>query len=114
MAAGRDVDLDERQTCGSDRGPGHLAEAFGITPERDKEDLTSPKSDLWITDDGFRPQRIEDHATHRHHQSRRATPAYIIPETDCFPVKRRRPAATPCSASNFTGRMQLIERTKSD
>jgi len=41
-------------------GPGRLAEAFGITRERDNEkDLTSPKSDLFITDDGFRPGRIE-------------------------------------------------------
>ena len=41
-------------------GPGRLAEAFGITRERDNEkDLTSRKSDLFIVDDGFRPQRIE-------------------------------------------------------
>ena len=41
-------------------GPGRLAEAFGITRERDNEkDLTSPKSDLFITDDGYRPGRIE-------------------------------------------------------
>lgn len=41
-------------------GPGRLAEAFGITRERDNEkDLTSPRSDLVITDDGFRPRRIE-------------------------------------------------------
>ncbi|HET7207063.1 MAG TPA: DNA-3-methyladenine glycosylase, partial [Terriglobales bacterium] len=42
-------------------GPGRLAEAFGITRERDNgKDLTSPKSDLWIADAGFRPQRILD------------------------------------------------------
>jgi DNA-3-methyladenine glycosylase len=41
-------------------GPGRLAEAFGITRERDNEkDLTSPKSDLFIGDDGFRPKGIE-------------------------------------------------------
>jgi DNA-3-methyladenine glycosylase len=40
-------------------GPGRLAEAFGITRERDNgKDLTSPKSDLWLADDGFRPERI--------------------------------------------------------
>ncbi len=40
-------------------GPGRLAEAFGITRERDNnKDLTSRKSDLWIADDGFRPQRV--------------------------------------------------------
>ena len=61
MAAGRDVDLDETTDLRKlTSGPGRLAEAFGITRERDNEkDLTSPKSDLWITDDGFRPQRIE-------------------------------------------------------
>jgi len=40
-------------------GPGRLAEAFGITRERDNgKDLTSPKSDLWLADDGFRPERV--------------------------------------------------------
>jgi DNA-3-methyladenine glycosylase len=41
-------------------GPGRLAQAFGITRERDNEkDLTRARSDLFIADDGFRPQRIE-------------------------------------------------------
>ena len=40
-------------------GPGWLAEAFCITRERDNgKDLTSPKSDLWLADDGFRPERV--------------------------------------------------------
>lgn len=40
-------------------GPGRLAEAFGITRERDNDkDLASPKSDLWIADDGYRPKRV--------------------------------------------------------
>jgi DNA-3-methyladenine glycosylase len=41
------------------RGPGRLAEAFGITRNRDNGcDLTSGKSSLWIGDDGFRPRNI--------------------------------------------------------
>jgi len=41
-------------------GPGRMAEAFGITRERDNgKDLTNPRrSDLWIGDDGFRPKRV--------------------------------------------------------
>jgi DNA-3-methyladenine glycosylase len=40
-------------------GPGRMAEAFGITRERDNgKDLTSASSDLWIADDGFRPRRV--------------------------------------------------------
>jgi DNA-3-methyladenine glycosylase len=40
-------------------GPGRMAEAFGITRERDNgEDVTSTKSDLWIADDGYRPAQI--------------------------------------------------------
>jgi DNA-3-methyladenine glycosylase len=40
-------------------GPGRLAEALGITRPRDNDkDLTSSKSDLWIADDGCRPERV--------------------------------------------------------
>jgi len=40
-------------------GPGRLAEAFGITRERDNgKDLTSPCSDLFVTDDGYTPPRV--------------------------------------------------------
>lgn len=40
-------------------GPGRLAEAFGITRERDNgKDLTSLSSDLFIADDGYRVRRI--------------------------------------------------------
>jgi DNA-3-methyladenine glycosylase len=61
MALARDIELNERTDLRKlTSGPGRLAEAFGITRERDNEkDLTSKKSDLFITDDGFRPQRIE-------------------------------------------------------
>ncbi len=41
-------------------GPGRLAEAFGITRPRDNgKDLTSPKSNLWLADDGYRPRRVQ-------------------------------------------------------
>lgn len=40
-------------------GPGRLAEAFGITRERDHaKDLTDAASDLFIADDGYRPDQI--------------------------------------------------------
>ena len=61
MAEARDIVLDETTDLRKlTSGPGRLAEAFGITRERDNEkDLTSRKSDLSIVDDGFRPRRIE-------------------------------------------------------
>jgi DNA-3-methyladenine glycosylase len=40
-------------------GPGRLAEAFGITRTRDNgKDLASPRSDLFIADDGYRVPQI--------------------------------------------------------
>ncbi len=61
MAQARDLSMEEAADLRIlTSGPGRLAEAFGITRERDNEkDLTSPKSDLFIVDDGFRPGRIE-------------------------------------------------------
>jgi DNA-3-methyladenine glycosylase len=61
MAQARDISIDGTSDLRKlTSGPGRLAEAFGITRERDNEkDLTSPKSDLFIVDDGFRPGRIE-------------------------------------------------------
>ncbi len=40
-------------------GPGRMSEALGITRLRDNDkDFSSPKSDLWLADDGIRPGRI--------------------------------------------------------
>jgi DNA-3-methyladenine glycosylase len=40
-------------------GPGRMSEALDITRQRDNDkDLTSKRSDLWLADDGFRPDRI--------------------------------------------------------
>jgi len=40
-------------------GPGRLSEAFGITRIRDNGcDLTSPESELWIGDDGYRARNF--------------------------------------------------------
>ena len=40
-------------------GPGRMSEALDITRERDNnKDLTTSRSDLWLADDGFRPERI--------------------------------------------------------
>jgi DNA-3-methyladenine glycosylase len=61
MAEARDISIDGNSDLRQlTSGPGRLAEAFGITRERDNEkDLTSANSDLFIVDDGFRPGRIE-------------------------------------------------------
>lgn len=61
MAAARGGILaDFRDLSGLTSGPGRLAEAFGITRERDNgKDLTSRASDLWIADDGFGRPRVK-------------------------------------------------------
>src|SRR5882762_4865556 len=54
LSLGRATDLRKLTS-----GPGRLAEALGITRERDNgKDLTSPQSDLWIADDGFRAGKL--------------------------------------------------------
>jgi DNA-3-methyladenine glycosylase len=60
MARARDLSLKETKDLRKlTSGPGRLAEALGITRERDNgKDLTSPKSNLWIADDGFQIGKI--------------------------------------------------------
>ena len=63
MSAARDLALPSAPRPAQLRmiasGPGRMSEALGITRVRDNDkDLTSPKSDLWLADDGFRPERI--------------------------------------------------------
>ncbi len=60
MARARDIELQgARDLVRLTSGPGRMAEAFGITRERDNgSDLTSPGSGLWIGEDGFRARNI--------------------------------------------------------
>jgi len=51
--------LTERSKRLLTTGPGRLCEAMKITRARDNDlDMTSPKSGVWIGDDGYRPPRI--------------------------------------------------------
>jgi len=66
MAAARDIgivqdtDLHKIAILKSiSSGPGRLAEALGVTRERDNEKrFFSPRSDLQIVDDGYRVRRV--------------------------------------------------------
>jgi DNA-3-methyladenine glycosylase len=60
MARSRNVSVNSaRDLRKLTSGPGRLAEAFGITRERDNDkDLTSARSDLFIADEGYRVSRI--------------------------------------------------------
>jgi DNA-3-methyladenine glycosylase len=60
MAAARDVDVtNPRDLRKISSGPGRMAEALGVTRERDNDkSFFSAKSDLRIGDDGFRVRRV--------------------------------------------------------
>jgi len=60
MARSRGLTMKgERDLRNLTSGPGRLAEAFGITRERDNaKDLASSDSDLFIADDGYRVKRV--------------------------------------------------------
>jgi DNA-3-methyladenine glycosylase len=57
MAVRRDITVETpRDLRLLTSGPGRMAEAFGVTRERDNgKDLTSIRSGLWLADDGFVP-----------------------------------------------------------
>ncbi len=61
MARLREVTVDKPSDLRKlTSGPGRLADAFGITRQRDNEkDLTDASSDLFIVEDGCRPDRIQ-------------------------------------------------------
>ena len=60
MARARNLPVDgTRDLRKLTSGPGRLAEAFGITRNRDNgKDLASSRSDLFLADDGYRASRI--------------------------------------------------------
>jgi DNA-3-methyladenine glycosylase len=63
MAKARGLEIEPSTSIAKLRlissGPGRMAQAMGITRERDNDkDLTSRASDLWLADDGFRAASI--------------------------------------------------------
>jgi DNA-3-methyladenine glycosylase len=61
MARYREVELGGRNLRMLTSGPGRLCQSLAITRARDNGgDMTSRASGLWIGDDGYRQQRIEN------------------------------------------------------
>ncbi len=60
MAEARGVEVETpRDLYRLTSGPGRIAEAFGVTRERDNgKDLTDARSDIYIGDDGFQSAKI--------------------------------------------------------
>jgi len=60
MARARDMSLSDKSALKRiTSGPGRMAEAFGITRDRDNgKDFTSARSDLQLRDDGYRVRRV--------------------------------------------------------
>jgi DNA-3-methyladenine glycosylase len=60
MACARGISIHgQRDLRNLTSGPGRLAQAFGITRQRDNgKDLTSLRSDLWLADDGHSRPRV--------------------------------------------------------
>jgi len=66
MAKARDIEVEDETDLAKisflkkiSSGPGRLSEALGITRARDNgKNLTSPRSDLRIVDDGYRVRRV--------------------------------------------------------
>jgi DNA-3-methyladenine glycosylase len=60
MAEARGMTLDDKCDLRKlSSGPGRMAQALGVTRERDNEkSFVSPKSDLRIADDGYRVPRV--------------------------------------------------------
>ena len=89
MARARGVASDSRRLIAS--GPGKLAEALGVTRQRDNgKDLTS--SDLMIVDDGFRPAEIASTARVGITKAVEEQLRYVVAGSEFLskPVQRRR------------------------
>nr|MDP9262702.1 DNA-3-methyladenine glycosylase [Acidobacteriota bacterium] len=71
-------------------GPGRLCQAMSITRARDNgKDLTSPRSGLWLADDGFRPRRIRRTPRVGIKKAVQEKLRYIIADNHCVSARNR-------------------------